>query len=97
MNKKEVIKIYEDLKSKGFDVNFDVNFSNNKILEIQGPNGDFVLSYLPHEEINWCGNFGEEDMWGWGILNQIDGYLVDDKSYQDNSKEAVIKFIELIK
>ena|SRR6056297_1819640 len=91
-------KITNEIKEKGFEVTLGQNSANPNITEIVSDKG-YTLSYLPECEKNWLNiKTNEDDLdWGWGILNDEDGYLVNDKSYFDDTKKALEKFIDILK
>jgi hypothetical protein len=92
------------LRAMGYNVVLDKNNCNTEIDEIHihadDDTGDiaWTLSYLPYDERNWAGigNDGDDE-WGWGILNQVDGYLVDEKNFQNDYMAAMERFVECIK
>ena len=84
------------LEKKGISNCFlDDNSSNPTIKEIRTDSDVWMLSYLPYKERNWAGLDNEEG-WGWGILNEEDGYLLDEKSYHNDTETAIDKFVEIL-
>jgi len=91
---KTVYDAFKYLKSLGYDIRLESNFMNPNIKEIGTLDGKYILSYLPEKEKDWSGDFGNN--WGWGILNQEDGYLLGEKSFGNNLNEVLPYFIDLL-
>ena len=86
----------EKLKAMGFVVTEEDNYVHPPIKEIISENGEYTLSYLPKAEKDWAGLGGMPDDWGWGILNNEEGYLIEEKNYQDNLDVALEDFIDIL-
>jgi len=90
---KEIVEIFINLKKLGFNTKIRSNYINPKIKEITS--GIYTLSYLPEEEKNWQGFDDEVNDWGYGILNDEDGYLV--ALCNEDKDKAIQIFIDLLK
>ena len=84
--------VASSLRVLGHNVILGKNSANPAIDEITTIDEAWTLSYLPYEEKDWSG-LENEDNWGWGILNNEDGYLVDEKSYKNDWMGAMAKFV----
>ena len=84
---------FQKLKDLDFNVTMEDNFSNPAIKEIHSEDREHSLSYLPKDQINWAGDFGDPDCWGWAILDNEDGYIVDDKHYHDDIYNQILLFL----
>ena len=93
--KKDAKWVAKVLNQLGYPVTYDRNYSNPAIEEVISGDGTdgYTLSYLPEKEKNWAGLNSDEDGWGWGICNDVDGYLLGEKSYQDNILDAMTDFM----
>jgi len=91
--KKDAKWVAKVLNQIGYEVTLNSNFSNPKIDEIISEKG-WTLSYLPEKEKNWAGL--NNDGWGWGITNDEDGYLVNEKSYKDDLIDAMTDFMVVL-
>lgn len=88
----EIYNVYKFLKTQGYNVTLESNFVNPKIKEIISPDRNYILSFLPEAEKNWTG-IGLGDTFGWGILNDDEGYLIKEDI---DAKEAINIFIDLL-